>query len=328
MGATACSARDDGRSPCRSPSTSARYGASAGQHSSCSPTGLTIEPTWEGRGDEEGEPGRAVVTTPALAPVTPQMPLDLEGMIDALAADPIAPSLALPSTLTAEERKRAKSLVAQYTGLRCESFGLGSERRLHIYRVSSPVARKDVVSSCLEAADVETDAAQTSTTTETTGPEKTAEVLELSSKCVQHNGRPPDLQTSSACSAAEVNADVGGSQGIKSPDPQDVARSVFWRNQTHADVNLKTDASVADTAASQHHEQDTHGSAQFTFGHTDSLRPLLVASSDVPTDVTGKVGTATEILSSQHAIDSVAAEVNQTREGDILHETEVVCEKK
>merc|ERR1712113_63194 len=75
--------------------------------------GLTIEPTWEGRGDEEGEPGRAVVTTPALAPVTPQMPLDLEGMIDALAADPIAPSLALPSTLTAEERKRAKALVAQ-----------------------------------------------------------------------------------------------------------------------------------------------------------------------------------------------------------------------
>merc|ERR1712039_849182 len=193
MGATACSARDDGRSPCRSPSTSARYGASAGQHSSCSPTGLTIEPTWEGRGDEEGETGRAVVTTPALAPATPQMPLDLEGMIDALAADPIAPSLALPSTLTAEERKRAKALVAQYTGLRCESFGLGSERRLHIYRVSSPVARKDAVRSDLAATDQQTSVYDAQSVGGVSSPEKIAEASELASTCVQQSGsgRPP-----------------------------------------------------------------------------------------------------------------------------------------
>jgi hypothetical protein len=59
--------------------------------------------------------------------------LDVSPMISDFFEDPSRTALELPH-LTTGQRKVAKQLLEQYPTLRCESYGFGAERRLHIFK--------------------------------------------------------------------------------------------------------------------------------------------------------------------------------------------------
>lgn len=60
--------------------------------------------------------------------------VDIDAAIASILADPNCVSLELPCLLTAEQRKLAKRAVAEHPDLKCESFGMGGDRRLHVFR--------------------------------------------------------------------------------------------------------------------------------------------------------------------------------------------------
>lgn len=62
--------------------------------------------------------------------------VDVQALIDELIAEG-RPSLELPGGLTAEQRKQAKRLADQHPELKCESYGFGEERRLHIFNTAA-----------------------------------------------------------------------------------------------------------------------------------------------------------------------------------------------
>jgi len=62
---------------------------------------------------------------------------DVEVAIAGLLADPNRATLELPCSLSAEQRKHAKKVAEKHPDLWCESFGLGKERRVHLFKRSS-----------------------------------------------------------------------------------------------------------------------------------------------------------------------------------------------
>eukprot|EP00933_Yihiella_yeosuensis_P015480 TRINITY_DN13489_c1_g1_i1.p1 TRINITY_DN13489_c1_g1~~TRINITY_DN13489_c1_g1_i1.p1 ORF type:complete len:344 (+),score=86.55 TRINITY_DN13489_c1_g1_i1:164-1195(+) len=60
--------------------------------------------------------------------------VDLQALITAFLADASQTTLELPQTLSADERKEARRLADQHAQLKCESYGFGEERRLHIFK--------------------------------------------------------------------------------------------------------------------------------------------------------------------------------------------------
>jgi len=63
---------------------------------------------------------------------------DVDSVITSLLADSSRASIELPRKLSAEQRKHAKKVVEQYhPGLKCESFGLGQDRQVHIFKRAS-----------------------------------------------------------------------------------------------------------------------------------------------------------------------------------------------
>lgn len=60
--------------------------------------------------------------------------LDLEAVIARFAGDDSRVSHALPASLSPEHRQLAKKLVLLHTELRCESYGFGPERQLHLFK--------------------------------------------------------------------------------------------------------------------------------------------------------------------------------------------------
>mmetsp|Transcript_65919 Transcript_65919/g.157630 ORF Transcript_65919/g.157630 Transcript_65919/m.157630 type:complete len:419 (+) Transcript_65919:100-1356(+) len=63
---------------------------------------------------------------------------DLEATINRFLADENTLSLELPRTLTAEQRKQTRRLADQHPGVKCESFGFGAERQLHLFKKGAP----------------------------------------------------------------------------------------------------------------------------------------------------------------------------------------------
>jgi len=59
---------------------------------------------------------------------------NIEMVISDILADPNCASLALPCLLTAEQRKQVKAAVAQHPNLKCESFGMGKDRQMHVFK--------------------------------------------------------------------------------------------------------------------------------------------------------------------------------------------------
>lgn len=59
---------------------------------------------------------------------------NIENIISGILSDPGCASLALPLLLTAEQRKHAKAVVARYPDLKCESFGMGKDRQMHVFK--------------------------------------------------------------------------------------------------------------------------------------------------------------------------------------------------
>mmetsp|Transcript_57621 Transcript_57621/g.100826 ORF Transcript_57621/g.100826 Transcript_57621/m.100826 type:complete len:438 (-) Transcript_57621:48-1361(-) len=59
---------------------------------------------------------------------------DVEQLIELFVKESSQSSLKLPPTLSAQERKKAKALAERHEGLKCESFGFGAERQLHIFK--------------------------------------------------------------------------------------------------------------------------------------------------------------------------------------------------
>jgi hypothetical protein len=58
---------------------------------------------------------------------------DATSAISEFLADSAQTSLQLPQ-LTTGQRKHMKTLIAQHPELRCDSYGMGSERRLHVFK--------------------------------------------------------------------------------------------------------------------------------------------------------------------------------------------------
>jgi len=59
---------------------------------------------------------------------------DMEAEIADFLADPVRASLELPATLSAQQRKFARKVVDSHAEVKCESFGLGVDRRLHLFK--------------------------------------------------------------------------------------------------------------------------------------------------------------------------------------------------
>jgi len=72
---------------------------------------------------EASSPGPAVASS-----------ADLQELISKFVADGEARTLELPAGLSPEKRKEAKRLAEQQFELKCESYGLGEERRLHLFK--------------------------------------------------------------------------------------------------------------------------------------------------------------------------------------------------
>jgi len=74
----------------------------------------------------------------AVAPSTnSNQSFDVEAAIAGLLADPNRASVELPCLLSSEQRKHAKKVVEQYPDVTCESFGLGKERQMHLFKVNA-----------------------------------------------------------------------------------------------------------------------------------------------------------------------------------------------
>jgi len=59
---------------------------------------------------------------------------DADVVIRDLLADPSCASIELPRMLTAEQRKHAKQIIQQHPSLKCESFGIGDDRQMHVFK--------------------------------------------------------------------------------------------------------------------------------------------------------------------------------------------------
>jgi len=60
---------------------------------------------------------------------------DVEQAAVGLLADPSRASLQLPCLLSVEQRRHAKKIAEQYPDLKCESFGMGKDRQMHLFKV-------------------------------------------------------------------------------------------------------------------------------------------------------------------------------------------------
>lgn len=60
--------------------------------------------------------------------------LDLEATIAEFVRDETRTSLELPRSLSADQRKVARRLADQHPELKCESYGFGTERQLHLFK--------------------------------------------------------------------------------------------------------------------------------------------------------------------------------------------------
>jgi len=67
---------------------------------------------------------------------------DLATAIAEFCADPVRTSFELPH-MTTGQRKNAKQLVSQYSDIRCESYGFGAERQLHLFKNDSTEGMND-----------------------------------------------------------------------------------------------------------------------------------------------------------------------------------------
>eukprot|EP00425_Heterocapsa_triquetra_P003348 CAMPEP_0195060000 /NCGR_PEP_ID=MMETSP0448-20130528/7361_1 /TAXON_ID=66468 /ORGANISM="Heterocapsa triquestra, Strain CCMP 448" /LENGTH=354 /DNA_ID=CAMNT_0040090347 /DNA_START=198 /DNA_END=1258 /DNA_ORIENTATION=+ len=63
--------------------------------------------------------------------------VDVPALIQAFLADESITELELPGSLTAEQRSQAKKLSQQHPELKCESYGFGAERRVHLFKKAS-----------------------------------------------------------------------------------------------------------------------------------------------------------------------------------------------
>jgi len=88
--------------------------------------------------------------------------LDLDALVASFVHERSRTSLELPLGLQPEQRRRVKTMVEQHEGLRCESFGFGVERRMHIFRECatghepmSPVALQGVQQGAYHGANFE-----------------------------------------------------------------------------------------------------------------------------------------------------------------------------
>lgn len=68
------------------------------------------------------------------APCMADAEFDIEAAIAGFMANPAQASLELPC-MSAAQRKQAKKLADQHPELKCESYGFGAERQLHLFKV-------------------------------------------------------------------------------------------------------------------------------------------------------------------------------------------------
>jgi hypothetical protein len=75
--------------------------------------------------------------------------LNIQAIIDEFAADPLRSSMELPH-MTTGQRKTTKQLLESHPELKCQSFGFGPDRKLHLFKVESAQAQEACVSDAAE----------------------------------------------------------------------------------------------------------------------------------------------------------------------------------
>lgn len=73
--------------------------------------------------------------------------LDLHPIISEFVADPMRLSTELPHMSTGE-RKQAKKILELYPELKCESYGFGNERKLHLFKVAGEASSASAQKMC------------------------------------------------------------------------------------------------------------------------------------------------------------------------------------
>lgn len=73
-----------------------------------------------------------------ISPAPEETSFDVSAAVSAFINDPGLATLELPASLTPDQRKQAKKLADQHPGLKCESFGFGAERQLHLFKTRTP----------------------------------------------------------------------------------------------------------------------------------------------------------------------------------------------
>jgi hypothetical protein len=79
---------------------------------------------------------------------------DAGSLVKNFVADSSKQTLELPRTLTAEQRKQVKREAEKCEDLRCDSFGFGSERQLHVFKRNFAMASRCEVAGAAEHAAV------------------------------------------------------------------------------------------------------------------------------------------------------------------------------
>jgi hypothetical protein len=59
---------------------------------------------------------------------------DVDKVITELLSNPNCASVQLPCLLSSAQRKQAKQIAEQYPQIKCESFGLGHDRQIHLFK--------------------------------------------------------------------------------------------------------------------------------------------------------------------------------------------------
>lgn len=120
--------------------------------------------------------------------------LDLETIITWFAGDESCISHALPTSLSAEQRQLSKQIAKRFPNLHCESYGFGSERRLHLFKKRAHGVKTRIKNTFIDAWVEAVETKSTSTPLARSLPADLRNVLEAVVVPMKPERSPPSLE--------------------------------------------------------------------------------------------------------------------------------------
>lgn len=155
-----------------------------------------------------------------LGPATEE--LDLEALVAEFLVDESRATLEMPR-MSASQRKQAKRLVEQHPGLRCESFGFGQDRQLHLFKEAGCGTAAAAAASSPSPKATAASAAAGGASPARTGAEQHWETSEACSTAASTPGSP----SSSPRSAQLRQLNIGKPPGLATPLGNATVRNTF-----------------------------------------------------------------------------------------------------